>query len=78
MVLLVTIKALGKSQASQHRQGKFWEDLAEKRRQLYNSTLEQVRQNAEAILGPGPGSWMSWGTQLKWIEVLMFTLMTCS
>ncbi|CAL1154833.1 unnamed protein product, partial [Cladocopium goreaui] len=34
-------------------QGKFWEDLAEKRRQLYNSKLEQVRQNAEAILGPG-------------------------
>ena len=34
-------------------QGKFWEDLAEKRRQLYNSKLEQVRQTAESILGPG-------------------------
>ena len=36
-------------------QGKFWEDLAEKRRQLYNSKLEQVRQTAESILGPGAG-----------------------
>ena len=34
-------------------QGKFWEDLDKKRRELYNSKLEQVRQTAEAILGPG-------------------------
>ncbi|CAJ1333470.1 unnamed protein product [Effrenium voratum] len=34
-------------------QGKFWEELAEKQRQLYNEKLDQVRQHAEAILGPG-------------------------
>ncbi|CAK9039565.1 unnamed protein product [Durusdinium trenchii] len=37
----------------QSAQGKFWEELAEKRRQLYNTKLEMVRQNAEEILGPG-------------------------
>ncbi|CAE7407249.1 VTI1A [Symbiodinium natans] len=34
-------------------QGKFWEELAEKQRQLYNRKLEKVRATAEAILGPG-------------------------
>ncbi|CAE7906503.1 unnamed protein product, partial [Symbiodinium necroappetens] len=34
-------------------QGKFWDELAEKQRQLYNRKLEKVRATAEAILGPG-------------------------